>query len=397
MKMLLLAPQPFYQNRGTPIAVKLLVETLATYGHRIDILTYNEGESIQIPNVSIHRIPGILGISNIMPGPSWKKLASDVILLIKCIAMVKKYRFDMIHAVEESAFIGLFMRLLFKIPYVYDMDSSLALQMIEKYQILRPVKFFFNFCEKATIRKSIGVIAVCKYIEEIVYEYEPNKLLVRLEDISLLCESTEQGESLKETLRIDGPVIMYVGNLEKYQGIDLLLECFQLVTSESPTCHLVIIGGTTADISRYRDKSRRLGLVKRTHFIGQRPISQLASFLAQTDILVSPRIQGGNTPMKIYSYLDSGKPLIATKMPTHTQVLDEQIAVLTHPDPTSMADGILSLIRDQKRASIIAQNAKERVKNNYSREVFDRKLIAFYKYLENMILNENLCPDGGKI
>jgi hypothetical protein len=147
------------------------------------------------------------------------------------------------------------------------------------------------------------------------------------------------------------------------------LECFQLVTSESPTCHLVIIGGTTADISRYRDKSRRLGLVKRTHFIGQRPISQLASFLAQTDILVSPRIQGGNTPMKIYSYLDSGKPLIATKMPT----------------------------RDQKRASIIAQNAKERVKNNYSREVFDRKLIAFYKYLENMILNENLCPDGGKI
>jgi len=126
MNILLLAPQPFYQHRGTPIAVKLLAEVLAKNGHRIVMLTYHEGQDIDIPNVTTYRIPKMPGLNHIMPGPSWKKLICDVLLFAKCLIMLCNKRFEVIHAVEESAFMANFVKLLYRIPFVYDMDSSFA-------------------------------------------------------------------------------------------------------------------------------------------------------------------------------------------------------------------------------------------------------------------------------
>lgn len=383
MNILLLAPQPFYQHRGTCIAVKLLSEVLAKNGHRIDILTYHEGQDIDTPNVIIHRIPKIPGVNQIMPGPSLKKLICDVWLFAKCLTMLRNKRFDIVHAVEESAFMAILIKSLFRIPFVYDMDSSLAQQMVEKYSWLQLVKIFLEKVERMAIKKSIGVVAVCKYLEDIVHECDPHKTLVRLEDISLLADSTIVGESLKEDLKIDNPIVMYVGNLEKYQGIDLLLESFQLVTAQSPTGNLIIIGGNASDIETYRARSRQLDIDKRTYFIGTKPISQLSSFLEQADILVSPRIKGGNTPMKIYSYLDSGKPIIATRLPTHTQVLDEESAMLVEPTEGAMAAGLLFLLKNPDYGGAIARCAQERAKKEFSFDSFRKKLLDFYSLVED--------------
>ena len=57
MKILLIAPHPFFMERGTPIAVKLVLKVLTEAGHSIDLLTYHEGESIQLTNLRIYRIP----------------------------------------------------------------------------------------------------------------------------------------------------------------------------------------------------------------------------------------------------------------------------------------------------------------------------------------------------
>ena len=53
-------------------------------------------------------------------------------------------------------------------------------------------------------------------------------------------------------------------------------------------------------------------------------------------MLVSPRLKGLNTPMKIYSYLDSGSAVLATRLRTHTQVLDDGIAYLVEPEPVAL-------------------------------------------------------------
>ena len=378
LSILVIAPQPFFQNRGTPIAVRLLVEELARLGHEVHLLVFHEGEEVELDGVSVHRIPALPWIKDIPPSFSWKKLVCDIFLCFKAAALLRRHRFDVLHAVEESAFMAMVLKKVFRVPYIYDMDSSLALQLADKFVLLRPVRPLLDFCERQAVRASNGVVAVCRSLEQIAVGYAPDKPVVRLEDISLLDEGASSGEILRERYGITGPIMLYVGNLEGYQGIDLLLESFRLSRERGCRGNLVIIGGTEATIAHYRQKAEELRIEDRTVFTGPRPVALLGHFLAQADILLSPRIQGNNTPMKLYSYLDSGKAVLATDLPTHTQVLADDFACLVQPTRESMAAGMTDLLSDPVRCRELGERGRKVARENYSIEAFRRKLSNFY-------------------
>lgn len=143
MKVLVIAPQPFYQERGTPIAVRLAVESLSRQLPRIDgapgtidLLVYNEGQDITIPGVNIIRGTIPRWLHGVRPGISCRKLLCDLFLFVQALLLLRgarKQQYDVIHAVEEAVFFAWFAKKLFDIPYVYDMDSSLALQLTERW------------------------------------------------------------------------------------------------------------------------------------------------------------------------------------------------------------------------------------------------------------------------
>jgi glycosyltransferase involved in cell wall biosynthesis len=383
MKILLLAPHPFFQNRGTPIAVRLLSEVLSREGHRIHLLTYHEGEDVFIPHMVIHRIPSIPGINGIRPGFSYKKLLCDIFMFIKAIKLTEIYQFDLIHAVEESVFMALLLRYIKKIPYVYDMDSWLSQQLTSAIRPIKRLKSMLSKFEEAAFSNSNGIIAVCRTLENIANQFAPTKPLLRLEDISMLADSTEEGENIRKNIDNNRPVIMYIGNLEYYQGIDLLIKSFSILIEKKSEAVLIIIGGSDKDIKYYASLAAKFGVISHIRFMGRKPLTQLASYLEQADILVSPRILGDNTPMKIYSFLDSGKPLLATRLTTHTQILDDNIAFLVSPEPKDMAAGFEHLIDNPDFASQLALRAKERAANEFSFKAYKKKLINFYNVIES--------------
>lgn len=381
MNILFIAPQPFYQNRGTPIAVKLLAQTLGEQGHSVHLLVFHEGEEISLPNVTIHRSASLPGIRDIKPGLSLKKLICDFFVFFKAIRLLRNGSFNLVHAVEEAVFMALAMKFIFRIPYVYDMDSLMSLQLVEKYPSLHLLRRGMEWLEKKAVQNSSGTIAVCRALEDTARKFAPSNLIVRLEDITLLTDEAEEQDSLRQRLGIPGTMLMYVGNLEKYQGIDLLIESFREALDTTAAAYLVIIGGSQDDILFYQQRVEQLSMEGRVFFCGQRPVEMLGSYLSQADILVSPRIQGNNTPMKIYSYLDSGKAVLATKLPTHTQVLDDSIACLVAPEKTSMAAGIITLVNNAELRENLGTRARERVKSEYSLPVFKKKVAAFYQAL----------------
>jgi glycosyltransferase involved in cell wall biosynthesis len=177
---------------------------------------------------------------------------------------------------------------------------------------------------------------------------------------------------------------LYVGNMEKYQGIDLLLKAFSLVDTKVIGCSLVCIGGTAEDIDTYTAQAHRLGISGRVFFIGPRPVDDLGMYLQQADVLVSPRTEGENTPMKIYSYMDSGRPILATRITSHTQVLDADNAFLVDPEPASMAAGLTEILSVSSVARQRAEKAKLKVAAEYSRTAYEKKLIQFYDELTHV-------------
>ena len=388
MDILLLAPHPFYQERGSPIAVNQILRALSERGDRIDLVTYHEGHDMPHANLTLHRVPRIPLVRNIRPGFSWKKVVSDLFMLALTLSLVLRKRYHLIHAVEESVFIALLLKWLFKIPYVYDMDSSLAQQMVERYPLLRHCAFLLRFFEGIAVRHAKAVIPVCQALAHDIARYQPAKVVV-LQDVSLLKNGwTHQPEDLRARLAIDGHIVMYVGNLESYQGIDLLLESFALTLQRADRADLVVIGGAADDIRRYQEKAQRLGVDRRVHFLGPRPIEHLSAYLAQADILVSPRIQGANTPMKIYSYLDSGKALLATDLPTHTQILNRRVAALAPPIPEAFAAELNHLLADDARRASLSAAARAMAAGRFTYEAFRDQVHELFQWLQEEIAQE---------
>ncbi|RMG40302.1 MAG: glycosyltransferase [Candidatus Dadabacteria bacterium] len=398
MKILFLAPQPFFQERGTPIAVRLAVEVLAARRNdKIDLLTYHEGRDLKIPNVTFYRIKPPAWVKNISPGISWKKILCDFYFLISVLKLVNKNRnhpYHLIHAVEESVFIAWLVKLIHGIPYVYDMDSSLALQLTEKWFLLRPLRPLFVLLEKIAVKGSTAVVPVCDALAIIADRHGSEDTQI-LRDISLLDfgDNDEEATDLRKELGLaaDELLAIYVGNLESYQGIDLLIESFARALKEDIPGHLVIIGGRPDHIETYRNKCRRLGLSERVHLVGPRPVTALSGYLTQADILLSPRVRGNNTPMKIYSYLHSGKPILATSLHTHTQVLDDAVASLAKPDTADFSQALAKLFKDKELRTTIGQAGRKLAEEKYTFEVFKKRLNELYDRI-----GKRLEPNGQK-
>lgn len=371
MRVLLLAPQPFYQERGTPIAVKMLLQVFAERGDTVDAIVYAEGEAVALPGLTLHRTPDLKFLRGIRPGFSLKKLICDFFMLWQAVGLALRHRYAYVHAVEESAFIGLLLKVFFRLPYIYDMDSSIAQQMVEKYPQLGGLSALLEKAEGLALRHAEVALPVCDQLRDHAQRYQPKTVV--LYDVPLL-GSTEgvTPEDIRRGLPPDAVVVMYVGNLEKYQGIDLLVESFALAKAQAPALELVVIGGQQADIDAYREKARALGV--NITFTGPKPVAHLGAYLEQADVLASPRIKGGNTPMKLYSYLASGKPVLATDLRTHTQVLDDSLAVLTAPTPAAYAEGMARLAGDPALRAALGAAGKAIIAARYSYARFHETL-----------------------
>lgn len=393
MRILLLAPHPFLQDRGTPLAVDLLLRVLSASGHHVDVVTFHEGRDVSYPNVNLHRIRAVPFVRGIRPGFSWKKVVCDLVLAVRAVRLAVRGRYDVVHAVEEAVFIAALLRRFLGLRYVYDMDSSLGQQLVEKYPGLMRLSAFFERIEGMAVRSSSAVVAVCSTLAATVERLGARRVVV-LHDVSLLEAPRQPSTALREELGIRGVLVMYVGNLEAYQGIDLLLESFARVVRRTDQADLVIIGGTEADVARYGRKVSDLGIAGRVHLLGPRPVSGLADCLAAADVLVSPRIKGVNTPMKIYSYLQAGRPVLATALPTHTQVLDDSVALLAAPMPEDFASRLLQLVTDPGLRARLGEAGKAMVEQRYSYPVFARTVGELYASLDRASDPPSAVPAG---
>ncbi len=151
---------------------------------------------------------------------------------------------------------------------------------------------------------------------------------------------------MRATFGLDAatPLVLYTGTFEAYQGLDLLFEAMALVHAARPDARLLLAGGKPDQVARAREQARAAGIADVAVFAGERPASEIPAYLLAADVLVSPRSRGTNTPLKIYQYLRSGRPIVATRLLTHTQVLSDETAFLTGASPREFADGILGAL-----------------------------------------------------
>lgn len=371
MKILMIAPEPFFEPRGTPFSEYFRMKSLSRMGHEIDLVTYPIGEDKDITGLNIFRCLRPPFVKSVKTGPSSAKIFLDLFLFFKAAGRLIRKKYDMIHTHEEANIMGAFFSRLTGTPHLYDMHSSLVQQM-ENFQFTKSkfITSVFRKTEKISLNNARSVIVICRAL----YDYastitDKNKLTIIENFIDDTPEKLDDSKLKRFKKELDDKgkkIITYTGTLETYQGIPLLLECMEILEDKFK---LILIGGKPGQVEVIRAEVEEKGLQDKVILLGSKAPEDIPYYLKISDILVSPRILGTNIPLKIYSYLKSGIPLVATNLYTHTQSITPDIAILKKPEAADFAEGIRDAA--SMKGKMISENAVRFCNNNYSLAKYD--------------------------
>ena len=370
----MIAPEPFFEPRGTPFSEYHRIRALLDLGHTVDLVTYPFGKDVTLPGLRIFRAARPPFVTRVKIGPSTAKLFLDMTLTLTALNRARKDRYDAVHSHEEGAAIGVVLSAALGIPHLYDMHSSLP-QQLENFAFSRSalLRWMFQVLERTAIKRSRVTVVICPHLEVTARNVVPGAKIVLIENApgSGDVPVAGSGTAIRKSLGVDtaAPMVLYTGTFEAYQGLDLLFAAAKIVREMRPDAYFVLAGGKPDQVARAKAQAETAGATGLI-FTGEQPSEAIPGFLDAADVLVSPRSSGTNTPLKIYQYLRSGRVIVATRLLTHTQVLSDDVAILTEPTAEGFARGILHAINDPSASTQIGAAAKRLADTRYTYEAY---------------------------
>jgi len=384
--ILVVAPQPFYQDRGTPIALRNVLEAASQRGNEVDLVTFPVGEPIDLPGLRIFRAGAWLPIRNVPIGFSIRKVILDFSLLPVFLKRIRREKYEFIYALEEAAFLVLLLRRWHKLPLIYDMQSSLP-EQLRGHPVFgwSGIQRMLNFFERWMVRKADRIVCSAglrKYVLSIEPSADVREWIFPSERRPF---PTGEPDRLRKELGIDpgSGVVLYAGNFEPYQGVERLLAAALDVVVELPGTVFVLVGDQTPSrLSRSKSATllRERGALR---LVPRQPKSKVNRFLAIADVLVSPRDDTGNVGIKIFEYMAAGKPIVATDTRAHRAVLDETRAILVDLSPEAMGSAIVRLLRDRAAGKLLGDSARSYSGKNLRRNEFADRVANLFTLVRN--------------
>jgi len=385
-RILVVAPQPFYQDRGTPIALRNVLEAASQRGNEVDLVTFPVGEPIDLPGLRIFRAGAWLPIRNVPIGFSIRKVILDFSLLPVFLKRIRREKYEFIYALEEAAFLVLLLRRWHKLPVIYDMQSSLP-EQLRGHPVFgwSGIQRMLNFFERWMVRKADRIVCSAglrKYVLSIEPSADVREWIFPSERRPF---PTGEPDRLRKELGIDpgSGVVLYAGNFEPYQGVERLLAAALDVVVELPGTVFVLVGDQTPSrLSRSKSATllRERGALR---LVPRQPKSKVNRFLAMADVLVSPRDDTGNVGIKIFEYMAAGKPIVATDTRAHRAVLDETRAILVDLSPEAMGSAIVRLLRDRAAGKLLGDSARSYSGKNLRRNEFADRVANLFTLVRN--------------
>ena len=163
-------------------------------------------------------------------------------------------------------------------------------------------------------------------------------------------------------------IILYTGHFYRWKGMYTLLESSRFIGNSAV---VVCVGGTTDD---YAEALRFVTEQKLSHvrLVPFLPHAEIVRHLKSADVLALPNTAAEErslrytTPLKLFEYMASGVPIVASRIPSFAPyLLDGKNAILCNPDdPEDLTFGIQKVLADISSASNYANAAHQLVANH---------------------------------
>jgi glycosyltransferase involved in cell wall biosynthesis len=360
-RILVVTPQPFFEDRGSPIALRHVIEAMLGHGYAVDVVCFPFGRALDLPGVRYFRSPNPLRFSSVPIGFSLRKLILDLLMVPLVARRLRSERYVCVHVLEEAAFPVALLARLRGVFLVYDMQSSLPEQLAQHAGFRHPyAQRLLRRCERWLLSR-VDMVGCSAGLAALVRAARPELPVVEWQfPGEHLAPDAESVARLRAELGLaeDARVVVYTGSFAAYQGLAALLEAIPRVVAAQPRTVFVLVGAASdeeLDLARsgldpaVRGHVRLLRRVPREH---------IGRFLALADVLVSTRSDSSNVPLKVFDYLSSSRAIVATDDPAHRAVLNDRVAVLAEPTPAGLAEAIRALLEDPERAAKLVEVAR---------------------------------------
>lgn len=238
-----------------------------------------------------------------------------------------------------------------------------------------------NFLVKSMVKRCRGVIAISQGLKSFYIDngLKSENVLVAHDGISEDIFNNKYDKSIERkrlSLPLDKTIIMYIGSLGGWKGDRTLLEASKIMPKGA---EVVVIGGDTHQVEKL--KKEYLQVI----FLGAMPYRDIARNQAAADILVLPNSGKDKvsvnftSPLKLFAYMASGRPIVSSNLPSVREILNENNAIFFEPDnPASLAREVEAVLRDRVFSDKISKQASEDVKG-YTWLKRAEKIIEFTK------------------
>jgi glycosyltransferase involved in cell wall biosynthesis len=247
-----------------------------------------------------------------------------------------------------------------------------------------------GYLQKKSLRKAAGIIAITHGLADYCRSMgiDQEKILVAPDGVDLgKFEISEDQHScrVKTGLPVDKKIVLYVGHLYEWKGAHVLAEAVSLLGKD---VLVVFVGGMKGNVDSFRERfapgAKGSAITDGRIFItGHQPHALIPRYLRAADVLVLPNSAKEDisrlytSPMKLFEYMASGVPIVASNLPSIHEVIDESTAFFAKPDdPQSLAEGIRYVLGHQKEAVQKAGRSVDKVKD-YDWACRGRRISAF--------------------
>ena len=384
LRVLVLAPTPFFADRGCHVRILEEARAVIPCGVELRLVTYHIGRDV--PGVSVDRIAAVPWYGKLEAGPSWHKPYLDLMLLFKALRVARSFQPHLIHAhIHEGAFIGVLLKKLVRVPLLFDCQGSLTAEITD-HGFVRPGSLLqrsFALLERWINLSSDFIIASSGPTAELLV-----RAGVPRERVRPLMDGGDTGVfappardavlALRTRLGLprDRPIVGYLGLLNRYQGVDLLLEAAALLKGQGAKLHFLIMGFPEGD---YREKAEALGISDLVTFTGRIPYDQAPLYLGAGDLAVSPKISLTEANGKLFNYIACGLPTVVFDTPVNREILGDAALYAKYGDAADLAGAIGRLAGDRELREELGHRGRARAENEHSWKTRGRELAGLYR------------------
>lgn len=375
MRILMIAPTPFFADRGCHVRILEETKALKKLGHEVLICTYHCGKDIE--GIETRRILKIPWYQKLEAGPSWHKFYLDFLLLLKSFFVALKFKPSIIHAhLHEGAFIGKILSLILRKPLIFDYQGSLTAESVD-HGFFKEGSFlhrFASFMERKIDFWSDLVISSAPQ------NIKAKKLVVLYDGVDT--ETFRPGvekEDLKEFLgiRTGDKVVTYLGILGEYQGTDILLLAAKEVKKRIPAVKFLVMGYPY--VTEYKSLSRKLEISENIVFTGRVDYRDAPTYLCLGDVAVAPKVSKTEANQKILNYMACGLATVAFDTPVNREMIGDTGLLVSLGDRKALADALTRMLTDDEAREEFSRAARRRAEEEFSWDRVGERLEEIYQ------------------